>query len=57
MLTEQLRTSALPLNAIRLALALSVIIAHSSPLSGICCGVSINPNPDLASPRPVPSSP
>jgi peptidoglycan/LPS O-acetylase OafA/YrhL len=47
MLTEQLRTSALPLNAIRLALALSVIIAHSSPLSGICCGVSINPNLDL----------
>jgi len=43
MLSEQLRQSAHPLNFIRLGLAILVIIGHSSPLSGICCEISINP--------------
>ena len=43
MLSEQLRQSAHPLNAIRLALAVTVIIGHSSPISGFCCEPLITP--------------
>jgi sorbitol-specific phosphotransferase system component IIBC len=43
MLSEQLRQSAYPLNAIRFGLAITVIIAHSSPLSGFCCEPFVSP--------------
>jgi peptidoglycan/LPS O-acetylase OafA/YrhL len=47
MLSEQLRHAAHPLNAIRLGLAIAVIIAHSSPIAGICCEPMVPFNPDV----------
>jgi peptidoglycan/LPS O-acetylase OafA/YrhL len=47
MLSEQLRQSAHPLNFIRLALAITVIIAHSSPIGGVCCEPTVPFNPTI----------
>ena len=46
-LRDQLVRSALPLNAIRLALACVVIWAHSSPISGICCEPTVPFHPTI----------
>jgi peptidoglycan/LPS O-acetylase OafA/YrhL len=47
MLNEQLRQAAHPLNALRLGLGIAVIIAHSSPIAGICCEPMVPFNPDV----------